>query len=274
MGLYDLLDVLISAAKAHKDEYQKVSVSQPSLPETTLLCVSIRIWICRHKDPAVSQPHMLNAHKWKDTQGPVTSQMAFVPVTRLDEFVLCVCVNTLHSECIVCDISITVCIVRGGGERWRFSCVAVCWLNPFGGDAAKTNWTLFFFFLLINLAIVIITNFLISLWKKQLISMEMGIGESSRADDSLWIYSFAEPQLRWSRAEWLDGDKGKKTETNCDLWRLHISFTGYSVLGEIGTLCGAPPQHFSLTGGEAIGGVSNLAVAARPSRRAVTLASR
>lgn len=147
MGLYDLLDVFISAAKAHKDEYQKVSVSQPSLPETTLLCVSIRIWICRHKDPAVSQPHMLNAHKWKDTQGPVTSQMAFVPVTRLDEFVLCVCVNTLHSECIVCDISITVCIVRGGGgERWRFSCVAVCWLNPFGGDAAKTNWTLFFFF--------------------------------------------------------------------------------------------------------------------------------
>lgn len=90
---------------------------------------------------------MLNAHKWKDTQGPVTSQMAFVPVTRLDEFVLCVCVNTLHSECIVCDISITVCIVRGGGgERWRCSCVAVCWLNPFGGDAAKTNWTLFFFF--------------------------------------------------------------------------------------------------------------------------------
>lgn len=60
--------------------------------------------------------------------------------------------------------------------------------KPAGGDAAKTNWTLFFlffFFLLINLASVIITNFLISLWKKQLISMEMGIGESSRADDSL-----------------------------------------------------------------------------------------
>lgn len=197
MGLYDLLDVFISAAKAHKDDYQKVSVSQPSLPETTLLCVSIRIWICRHKDPAVSQPHMLNAHKWKDTQGPVTSQMAFVPVTRLDEFVLCVCVNTLHSECIVCDISITVCIVRGGGGRKMavFLCGSLL-AKPFWRRRCQDKLDSFFFFLLINLASVIITNFLISLWKKQLISMEMGIGESSRADDSLWIYSFAEPQLR------------------------------------------------------------------------------
>lgn len=147
MGLYDLLDVFISAAKAHKDEYQKVSVSQPSLPETTLICVSIRIWICRHKDPAVSQPHMLNAHKWKDTQGPVTSQMAFVPVTRLDEFVLCVCVNTLHSECIVCDISITVCIVRGGGGRKMavFLCGSLL-AKPFWRRRCQDKLDSFFFF--------------------------------------------------------------------------------------------------------------------------------
>ena len=145
----------------------------------------------------------------------------------------------MNASCVTFPL---LCVSLGGGGKMAVCLCGSLLAKPAGGDAAKTNWTLFFlffFFLLINLASVIITNFLISLWKKQLISMEMGIGESSRADDSLWIYSFTEPQLRWSCAEWLDGDEGKKTETNCDLWRLHISFTSYSVLGEIGILCGA-----------------------------------
>ena len=71
--------------------------------------------------------------------------MAFVPVTRLDEFVLCVCVNTLHSECIVCDFSITVCVV-GGGKKMAVCLCGSLLAKPAGGDAAKTNWTLFFLF--------------------------------------------------------------------------------------------------------------------------------
>lgn len=80
-----------------------------------------------------------------------------------------------------------LCVSFGGGGRKM--AVFLC-----GSLLAKPFWrrrcqdkldSFFFFFLLINLASVIITNFLISLWKKQLISMEMGIGESSRADDSL-----------------------------------------------------------------------------------------
>ncbi len=55
----------------------------------------------------------------------------------------------------------------------------------------------------------------------------------------------------------------EKTEINYIFW-FHISFISYSVLGETGILYGALPQHFLLTGGEAIGGVSNLAVATRP----------
>ena len=79
----------------------------------------------------------------------MTSQMAFVPVTRLDEFVLCVCVNTLHSECIVCDFSITVCVV-GGGKRWRFACVAVCWLNPLEETLPRQTGLFSFFFFFVN----------------------------------------------------------------------------------------------------------------------------
>lgn len=56
----------------------------------------------------------------------------------------------------------------------------------------------------------------------------------------------------------------EKTEINYIFWRFHISFISYSVLGEIGSLHEAPPQHFLLTGGETIGGVSNSAVATRP----------
>lgn len=41
---------------------------------------------------------------------------------------------------------------------------------------------------------------------------------------------------------------------------IHIAFIIYSVLGEIGILYGALPQHFFFT----VGGVSNLAVATRP----------
>lgn len=227
-----------------------------STGETTLLCVSIRVRICQHKDPAVSQPHMLNAHKWKDTQGPVTSQMAFVPVTRLDDFVLCVCVNTLHSECIVCDISITVCIVCLCGSLLA---------KPFLRRRCQDKLDSFFFFFFVNKSGKCNYN--------KFSNQSLEETTNQYGDGNWWVIPgrwFAVNLLmRWTPAE-VESSRvawrgwGKNTETNCDLRRLHISFTGYSVVGEIGTLCGAPPQHFSLTGGEAIGGVSNLAVAARP----------
>ncbi len=72
-------------------------------------------------------------------------------------------------------------------ERMAVTCLALkvfCWINPLE-KKKKRNWQdkQTGLYLLLKLASVIITNFLISVWKKQLISMEMRIGESSRADD-------------------------------------------------------------------------------------------
>lgn len=108
-----LLDLFIYATNTYKNKQQKVQRVSPaytfSSGKTTLLCVS-SVRIRQHKHSAVllnkqlpttSAAHARHTHV-KGHLRPVTLQMAFVPVTCLGWFVLCVWINRLLCVCVLC----------------------------------------------------------------------------------------------------------------------------------------------------------------------------
>lgn len=95
--------------------------------------------------------------------------------------VLCAAVKYhVSAHTLTMNISITLYVI----EEVVVMCLAlegsVLLAKPFGENKLPRQTGRY---LLLNLASVIITKFLISLWKKQLISLEIRTGESSRADD-------------------------------------------------------------------------------------------
>lgn len=76
-------------------------VTQPSLSVSTWQNEASLLLCSVSESPTSSTTYAKCSHVKRHPR-PMTSQMAFVPVTQLGGFVLCVCLNRLFSKCVVC----------------------------------------------------------------------------------------------------------------------------------------------------------------------------